>query len=347
MLNSNKKKKFHILFTILIVTLFLMSILVKDAMSKLSYTMTNISQSLEESERNVVRGSLIRYAATIENIINTKDSNNEIPTDIFRENLNIIESRNVSGVMIINSGYSLNNINKEVGENIISIANDYPAQYRSIITNNLKVMIDKLKNDKSDNDSYIINHTIDSIYADCNGNIDKSQLYDYIVGNLLSTNNIVLDTSVKGQKSGSLTRSELTHLLEDQNNVWTEWVSIPDGHLGVNNQAANINGKPNIDYKNYIVIVKLDNKAILSTVHNTEKNIMFIGSTLLLVFIFISVMALLLCIIKFYRKINGGVEIEPIISRNSTNNDDDFYKLLRQLQRYIKQVCKRQDKSDD
>lgn len=342
-MKSSRKKLFHIITVFLVIGLFALAVIVQHSMSVLNMSVDNMSQALERSEREAVSNDLMKYTTLVETSLTDEQKTNGIPVSVFEKYLNTIDSKYVSDIMIVNSGFSVNYNNS----NIEVILNSYDKEYRDMMKEQINAMIIHMSDDNDTTQSVkqIITETSRTISKNTGYRVSESKIYNDIVKSLLSVNHIVLNTQLDGHK-GVVSEKELTNMTSDNSIVWTEWVTIPEGHLGLNDESALSDGIPNVNYKKYTVLVQLDKEGILSNMAKMQDNINFIGITLMVVFICISILAMVLTFIQFYKKVNGGVEVEPIIRTNSSNHDDDLYKLLRRFKRGSKQLRKGQDEED-
>ena len=91
-----------------------------------------------------------------------------------------------------------------------------------------------------------------------------------------------------------------------------------------------------MNYNKYIVIAKLDKAKIMGPYLKYKEKSDKVCLSLLIMLIITTVMALSLCAIRFFKMIDRGGEIEPIVRSNTTNNDDASYKLFDWLHRKFK-----------
>lgn len=325
---------FHLSLLLTFIILFSVSLVIQRSITMMNNSVELFGYQTENNERRIINSQLASYATSVENDVQLNHDNKNIPSYIFRKYMfEFYDRKTISNISVINVGYTFD----DKGEDVIidQICNNFPSQYHTAISNILKNMISELTSAQSDsnkNINSILDSVTDSIVKLTGTN--KQIVENIFFKELFVTNKIIMSTN-NSNDNKSLSDDQLYELLSNDSE-WNEWVAIPKGYLGVNNESSIDNGKPNLEYNKYIILVTLNRDAIMKDYDNMKAKINQVSIILLGVLAVISILALSLCLIHFYKKINGGDNIEPIIRTSSNDTDDAVYKLFHRINRKSK-----------
>lgn len=337
MKNKTKNKLFHLYLLLTFIILFSIALAIQKSISVMNNSVALMGYQTENNERRIVRDELVRYASSVESDISQHGYGKNVPSSVFRKYMSeFSDKKSISRISIINVGYTFNDIGED--EIIDDICNKLPLKYHEKTVPILEKMISELKliekgeTSSNTNVNNILETTTDQIVKLTH--VNKQTVQNIMFKEIFVTNKMVMCTD-NNDNSKYLSNTELDQILSNDS-TWNEWIAIPKGYLGVGNEPSVDNGKPNLDYNKYIILVSLDRHVIMKDYDAMKVHTDRVSIILLCVLSLVSVLALSLCVIEFYKKINGGDRIEPIIRTNPNNNDDAVYKLFHRLSRKSK-----------
>lgn len=343
--SKTKRKMFHITLFLTVILLIGTAFTIQYVVSVMNRSVDYMGYEIENNERSKINEDLIRYASAVENDVAINHYGNTIPNSVFKKYIDILSNReSVSSISIINVGYSYSD--KDTNQMISEICQKMPEKYHNEVSIILRGMIHKIKDNEVSTDSnFNINELIDdtiSLIVNKTG-INKQVIQNIIFQELFIKNKIVMNTD---DKKLEINNNELDAIMSNTN-IWNQWITIPRGYLGVNDEVSVDGGKPNLNYNKYVILVTLDKDYVMSSYYTLKDRTDNIIVTLIIVLIIISVMALSLFAIQFYKLINGGGDVEPIFRTNTVDTDDDMYKLFHRIHSKFKQLRSGQNEKEN
>ena len=333
------KKSFHILTCSVVLAIISIAFIVNGAIAALNRSASDYKSRLENTYRADLREELIEYGISVENDIQSKQSDDSkiftISPSVFSKYLDNLDYRpSVKDIIVLNLGY-------EIQTDYSKTIDELCDKYKNINKNEFKETLETIFNTLQSGSysgiydlSSMINSYLDNIPNISNK--DKTNINKDIFNVIFQKNHIVL------RSSNGFTEDKSIDDIKNDNNYWIEWVTIPHGYLGVDNEPYIKDGNENLLYKKYVVMVVVDKNVVLANYDNYMNKVKFIENMLIIFVIVLASITIIISIIQFYKFINGGGDVEPIIIRKNSNIDSDCTdKLLSRIYDRIKSLRNR------
>lgn len=332
------RKSFHILTCSVVIAVISIAFIVNGAIVALNKSADDYKSRLENSYRADLREELIEYGMEVENDIDSTTTSSEIyniSPSIFSKYLDNLDYRPaVKDIIVLNLGYE---IQTDYSDAINELCKKYPNLNKQEFKNSLQTIFDNLQSG-SFSGIYDLSSMIDSYLNKIpNLNVtEEANINKDIFGVIFQKNHIVL------RSSNGLAKDKTIEEIQNDNNYWVEWITIPHGYLGLDKEPYVKNGDENLLYKKYVVMVVVDKDVVLANYNAYMNRVEFIEDMLIVFVILLASITILISIIQFYKFINGGGDVEPIIIRKNTNTDSDCTdKLLSRIYDRIKSLRNR------
>lgn len=314
-----KKNLFQFFTSVLITILLMMSISVYFIIQQLNSNLDTLKSSIETEYRENIRLELATYTTRTEQDINNlikEGKINNLNKNVFTKHLDSLSyNGGIENISVFNIGYTMS-------RNIPSEVNKIHQKYNQLSESKLSDCIETLyvafyeDNLQWDDFRQLVNTEINSLTEGLK--VDKTKLTEDVYKILFNKNEIVFSTNDMYPEQDTMLDTFKTK------DSWVEWVTIPKGFLGVNNETAYEDGEANLKYKKYAVVVSIDKNFVLAKYYKMVDQTDNIKILLLFVLVCCTITAIVISTIRFYKIMNGGGVVEPI-NRKTTNSDNDAY----------------------